>query len=153
VLAAVERIRVRGEAHRFASGVAASLPPVLADAHRVEQVLYNLLDNAIKYSPQGGRIAVEATVAGGEVVVSVVDEGLGIPADEIPALFERFHRGQTARARGIGGTGLGLAICKGIVEAHGGRIWAESPPTGNGHARGTAVRFTLPVAAAARAVA
>ncbi len=145
---AVERIRTRGQGHRFSTVIPPSLPAVMADAHRVEQVLYNLLDNAIKYSPDGGRITVRAAAKGGEVVVSVLDEGLGVPAEELPLLFERFHRGQVARARGIGGTGLGLAICKGIVEAHRGRIWAESPPVGEPrpHRSGTAIRFTLPIA-------
>lgn len=144
--AAVERIRTRGTLHRFAITVPASLPAVRADAHRIEQVLYNLLDNAIKYSPEGGRIAVRAEAGEEGVVVSVLDEGLGIQDDELLSVFERFHRGSTARTRGIAGTGLGLAICRGIVEAHGGRIWAESPPVRPGRARGTAIRFTIPVA-------
>ena len=149
VRSAVERIRIRGEAHRFdASSLPRSLPPVRADAHRIEQVLYNLLDNAIKYSPEGGHVDVRASASDGEVVVSVIDEGLGIPTDELPTLFERFHRGTVARSRGIGGTGLGLAICRGIIAAHGGRIWAESPATDHrsGLPRGTAIRFTLPIA-------
>ncbi len=148
VRSAVERIQIRGEAHRFDASVPRSLPPVLADAHRIEQVLYNLLDNAIKYSPDGGHIHVGAVVSEGEIVVSVIDEGLGIPADELPSLFERFYRGTGARSRGIGGTGLGLAICRGIVVAHGGRIWAESPAPDHrsGPRRGTAIRFTLPLA-------
>ena len=144
--AAVERIRSRGTPHRFAIAVPASLPVVRADAHRIEQVLYNLLDNAIKYSPEGGRIAVRAEAGEDDVVVSVLDEGLGIGADELLSVFERFNRGSTARMRGIAGTGLGLAICQGIVEAHAGRIWAESPPARPGRARGTAIRFTIPVA-------
>jgi two-component system phosphate regulon sensor histidine kinase PhoR len=144
--ATVERIRGRGTPHHFAIAVPASLPAVRADAHRIEQVLYNLLDNAIRYSPDGGRIAVRAAAGVGDVMVSVLDEGVGIRADELSSVFERFHRGSTARARGIGGTGLGLAICRGIVEAHGGRIWAESPPVRPGKPRGTAIRFTLPVA-------
>jgi PAS domain S-box-containing protein len=148
VRSAVERIRIRGQAHRFDASVPRSLPPVRADTHRIEQVLYNLLDNAIKYSPDGGHIDVRSGASDGEVVVSVIDEGLGIPADELPTLFERFHRGKGARSRGIGGTGLGLAICRGIVVAHGGRIWAESPATDHrsGPPRGTAIRFTLPLA-------
>ena len=150
VRSAVERIRIRGQAHRFHASLPRSLPPVRADAHRIEQVLYNLLDNAIKYSPDGGHVDVRARASDGEVVVSVVDEGLGIPADEMPTLFERFHRGKGARSRGIGGTGLGLAICRGIVVAHGGRIWAESPVADHrsGPPRGTAIRFTLPFAEA-----
>lgn len=148
VHAAVERIHVRGPDHRFVVAVPSTLPPIWADARRVERVLYNLLDNAIKYSPEGGNIAVRATAHGQEVVVSVLDEGLGIRAEELDSVFERFHRGQVARTRGIAGTGIGLAICKGIVQAHGGRIWAESPPAEwrLGRQPGTAIRFTVPVA-------
>ena len=150
VRSAVERIRIRGSAHRLTLTMPRSLPAVRADARRVEQVLYNLLDNAIKYSPDGGRVDVRAVASKGEVTVSVIDEGLGVPAGELPNLFERFYRGAGARSRGIGGTGLGLAICRGIVLAHGGRIWAESPATDqrSGDSRGTAIRFTLPTATA-----
>jgi len=155
VRSAVDRIRIRGERHTFDAPVPRSLPPVLADAHRIEQVIYNLLDNAIKYSPDGGSIEMRTRVVGDEVVVSVVDEGLGVPSDELPTLFERFHRGKGARSRGIGGTGLGLAICRGIVVAHGGRIWAESPAPDHrsGPPRGTALRFTVPLAPSPRAAA
>jgi two-component system phosphate regulon sensor histidine kinase PhoR len=149
VRSAVERIRIRGSAHRLSVSMPRSLPAVRADARRVEQVLYNLLDNAIKYSPDGGRVEVRAAASDGEVTVSVIDEGLGIPANELSSLFERFYRGTRARARAIGGTGLGLAICRGIVLAHGGRIWAESPADHrSGAPRGTVIRFTLPVARA-----
>ncbi len=153
VHAAIERSRLRSEGrHHFLMLVPASLPAVWADARRVEQVLYNLLDNAIKYSPNGGHIAVKAHQTSDEVTVSVIDEGLGVSAGELPALFQRFYRGQAARERGIGGSGLGLAICRGIVEAHGGRIWAESPAAGgqSAEAPGMAIRFTLPVAPARR---
>lgn len=146
--AAVERLRVRTRGHRLRVAVPAYLPLAAADPHRTEQVLYNLIDNAIKYSPGGGRIAITAEAKGNEVEVSVADEGLGIPSDELGQLFSRFHRGKAARTRAIGGSGLGLAICKGIVEAHGGRIWAESPVPGRpeGATPGTVLRFTLRVA-------
>ncbi|HEX2034637.1 MAG TPA: ATP-binding protein [Chloroflexota bacterium] len=142
VLAAVERVRPRATGHNFHVTVNGHLPLVDADPHRVEQVLYNLLDNAIKYSPGWGRIEISATAGGGdgpagvrgaEVCVSVADEGLGVPAELLGHLFERFQREASGRTRGISGTGLGLAICKGIVEAHGGRIWAESPVPGRAH--------------------
>ncbi|MGH2368331.1 MAG: sensor histidine kinase, partial [Chloroflexota bacterium] len=149
-LAAVERVRPRAGSHELRVAVAARLPAVYADPRRVEQVLYNLLDNAIKYSPERGRVAIAAEATGAEVLVSVADEGLGIPDDLLGAVFARFRREASARTRGINGTGLGLAICKGIVEAHGGRIWAESPVRGRPPADrpGTVVRFTLPIAAA-----
>ncbi|HZC31635.1 MAG TPA: ATP-binding protein, partial [Gaiellaceae bacterium] len=126
VRAAIDRARVRGPRHRFVRSVPGSLPLVLGDPRRIEQVLYDLLDNAIKYSPEGGTITVSAVRSADEVTVSVIDQGLGIRPEELVAVFERFHRGRVARSRGIAGSGLGLAICKGIVEAHGGRIWAES---------------------------
>jgi signal transduction histidine kinase len=115
---------------------------VLADADRIEQVLVNLLDNAIKYSPEGGRI----TVAIGEgrptpevVGIAVRDEGLGIPAGDLPRVFERFYRVDRARSRDRGGSGLGLSIAKAIVQAHGGEITLRSE-----EGQGTTVRFTLP---------
>lgn len=145
---AVERIRVRAMGHRFHTEIPTGLPGIFVDARRIEQVLYNLLDNAIKYSPDGGTITVRAETSATEITVSVLDEGLGIRQDELATVFERFHRGRTAQARGIAGTGLGLAISRGIVHAHGGRIWAESPRTDGAppHLRGTAIRFTLPLA-------
>ena len=150
VAAAVERARGRERGHRIVPAVPSGLPLVLVDPRRIEQVLYDLLDNAIKYSPDGGMIRVSAARSGSHVTVSVVDHGLGIRSDELTAVFERFHRGRVARARGIAGTGLGLTICRGIVEAHGGRIWAESPPADGrpGDGQGTAIRFTVPVAPA-----
>jgi two-component system phosphate regulon sensor histidine kinase PhoR len=97
---------------------------VLADEERVKQVLTNIVHNAIKFTPAGGRVTVRAARAGGEVVVSVADTGPGIPAKDLPRIFERFYKADRARAGG--GTGLGLAIAKHIIQAHGGRIWAES---------------------------
>ncbi len=109
---------------------------VRADADCIHQVLANLLDNAIKFTSPGGRV----TVSVGDRDVTVTDTGPGIPADEIPHIFERFYRGDRSRARqGSDGSGLGLAIAKAIVEAHGGQIWATSEP-----GKGAAFRFTLP---------
>jgi len=113
---------------------------VLADADRIEQVLVNLLDNAIKYSSEGGRITVAIDEGGAEMVsVAVRDEGVGIPAGDLPRVFERFYRVDRARARDGGGSGLGLSIAKAIVEAHGGDITLRSE-----EGQGTTVRFTLP---------
>jgi signal transduction histidine kinase len=144
----IERARIRAAGHRLRLDVPADLPRVLADPILLRQVLANLLDNAIKYSPDGGPISVSAEAAGGEVVVRVSDQGLGVSADELGALFERFYRGAAARSRQIQGEGLGLAICKGIIAAHGGRIWAESPAPGRpaGAGPGTTILFTLPIA-------
>jgi two-component system phosphate regulon sensor histidine kinase PhoR len=113
------------------------LPPVLADAGRMQQVLVNLLHNAIKFTPPGGSISLSARAVSGQVEFTVQDTGVGIPAEDLPRIFERFYKAD--RARHGGGTGLGLAIARHLVEAHGGRIWAEST-----QGQGSAFRFTLP---------
>ena len=119
------------------------VPALTIDARRIQRVLYNLLQNAIRHTPADGTILVEARDAGAEVQVSVIDTGEGIAAADIPRLFERFHKGDKARTRGDSGSGLGLSITKGIVEAHGGRIWVVSAP-----GSGTAFTFALPKATA-----
>jgi two-component system phosphate regulon sensor histidine kinase PhoR len=108
----------------IASRIPADLPAILADRDRIGQVTTNLLHNAIKFTPRGGRVEVEAAVQASEVVVSVHDTGIGISAESLPRVFERFYK--VDRSRTEGGTGLGLAIAKHIVQAHGGRIWVES---------------------------
>jgi two-component system phosphate regulon sensor histidine kinase PhoR len=122
------------------------LPLVLANAVNLEQVFFNLLDNAIKYTPAGGTIVVEAFVTpntqGDSVVqVNVVDTGMGIEAKHIPRLFERFYRVDKARSRDMGGTGLGLSIVKHIIQLHGGEIWVRSEPN-----KGSTFSFTLRLA-------
>lgn len=117
------------------------LPAIPADRARLLQVISNLVGNALKFTPKGGRISVEAERAAGAVVFHVADTGQGIAAEHLPHVFDRFWQG---RRQGKHGIGLGLAICKGIVEAHGGRIWVESE-TG----RGTTVSFTVPILPAA----
>lgn len=119
-------------------------PTVLADADRVHQVLVNLLHNALKFTPEGGRVVVSLGRAGEQASCTVSDTGPGVPADELPHLFERFYRADRSRARSGGGdgAGLGLAIAKAIVEAHGGRMWVESEP-----GQGASFTFTLPLAA------
>jgi two-component system sensor histidine kinase BaeS len=116
------------------------LPLVGIDAGRMAQVLGNLLDNALRHTPEGGQVAVKAARGDGGVVVSVTDTGPGVPPDHLPHLFDRFWRGDPSRSRRTGGSGLGLAIARRIVEAHGGRIWAELVAEG-----GLRVRFRLPV--------
>ncbi|NJD10190.1 MAG: GAF domain-containing protein [Gemmatimonadetes bacterium] len=113
------------------------LPPVWADRQRIVQVLSNLIGNALKFTPVGGRIVLGAVPGTGEVVFRVSDTGPGIAPEHLPHVFERFWQ---SRREGKQGLGLGLAICKGIVEAHGGRIWVESEA-----GQGTTVGFTLPV--------
>ena len=112
---------------------------VRADRNRIVQVFSNLVGNAAKFTPEGGRIAVSARRDGGEALVEVADDGPGIAPEDLPSIFERFW--QARRVRRGGGVGLGLAISQGIVKAHGGRIWAEST-TG----AGSRFRFTLPLA-------
>lgn len=106
--------------------MAPSLPIVQADRDRLAQVMGNLLGNALRYVSSGGHIRVHAVDRGREVTVAVADDGPGIPSQDLPYLFERFWRGDRARRRATGGSGLGLTIARSLVEAHGGRIWAES---------------------------
>jgi two-component system phosphate regulon sensor histidine kinase PhoR len=102
--------------------------PVLADLGRLEQVLINLLDNAIKFTPQKGCITVFTEDFGNRIRVNVSDTGIGIPAKDLPRIFERFYRVDAARSRELGGTGLGLSIVKHIVQGHGGAVSVESVP-------------------------
>ena len=118
-----------------------SLPMVYADPDRVTQLLSNLVGNALKFTPAGGRVEVHVQAYDEGALVSVVDDGEGIPAEQLPHVFERFFQVSSSRIGSRHGAGLGLPIARGIVEAHGGTIWIESAP---GH--GTTVRFTLPEA-------
>ena len=136
----VERLRPQAERAELALtvNVPADLPLVLIDGPRVQQVLGNLLHNAIKFTPAGGTIAIDAREADGALLVRVTDDGVGIPAGDLPRIFERFYKAD--RARSGGGTGLGLAIARHIVQAHGGQIWARSK-----EGEGSRFYFTLPV--------
>lgn len=108
--------------------IPSDLPKAQGDAQRLRQVLDNLLSNAIKYTPEGGRITVTVRLTQDAFAISVQDTGIGIPPEELPNLFSKYHRARDARSRGIKGTGLGLLIVKEIVEAHGGRIEVQSEP-------------------------
>jgi two-component system phosphate regulon sensor histidine kinase PhoR len=121
--------------------VPTNLPPVRADASLLHEVLQNLLDNAIQYTPPGGKIHVSAAARNREAVITVDDTGIGIPVVDQERIFERFYRVDAARSREAGGTGLGLSIAKHIVEAHGGRIWVESEV-----GRGSKFSFSIPLA-------
>lgn len=116
------------------------LPGVLADADRVVQVLTNLLSNALRHTPKGGRVVVETEACGNFVRFRVSDTGVGIPAEHLPRLFERFYRVEKSRSRDEGGSGVGLAICRALVEAMGGGIRAESA----GPNKGATFVFSLP---------
>ena len=115
----------------------ADLPLVSVDDILLEQVFINLLENAAKYTPPGSPIEISATARDGEVTVSVADRGPGIPSGDEQRIFEKFYRASQGDA--VGGVGLGLTICRGIIQAHGGRIWAEHRAGG-----GAVLRFTLP---------
>jgi signal transduction histidine kinase len=119
--------------------ISPDLDPVLMNTAKMGRVLSNLIGNGLKYTPAGGRVMVEAWRARGEVLVTVEDTGSGFAAADLPRVFERFYRGEQARSRATGGAGLGLAIAHGIVEAHGGRMWAENAAGG-----GARVGFALP---------
>jgi len=112
---------------------------VFVDGVEIQQVLVNLLDNAIKYSPSGSRIRVEARPKNQAVEVRVSNSGQGIPPQDLERVFDRFYRVRSERERMVRGTGLGLAICKAIISAHGGRIEAQSTP-----GQETTLSFTLP---------
>jgi two-component system phosphate regulon sensor histidine kinase PhoR len=159
----VERLRPQAERAGLTMEVEIppDLPPILAEEERLQQVITNLVHNAIKFTPAGGRVQVTArawqadregrtsseapgsepgTIPPGDwVIFSVQDTGVGIPADDLPRIFERFYKAD--RARSGGGTGLGLAIAKHIVQSHGGFIWAESV-----EGKGSTFHFGLPVA-------
>ena len=110
----------------------------MADRERIQQTLSNLVGNAIKFSPAGSKIVVAARNESDEVIISVLDNGKGIAADQLPRVFDRYWQSSRTDRQGAG---LGLAIAKGIVETHGGRIWIESTP-----GKGTIASFTLPLA-------
>ena len=136
--AVLRRLAERLAAHPVRVELPADLPLARVDATLIEQLLANLLENAAKYTPAGTPILIRAAAAGGEFLVSVEDEGPGLPAGDPEQLFAKFERGVVEGA--ISGVGLGLAICRAIVRLHGGRIWAERRPQG-----GAAFRFTLPL--------
>ncbi len=123
--------------------VVTDVPPSLevsADLIKLEQIFQNLCENAIAYTPAGGRVEIWARAHEGRALVCVTDTGIGISEQDLPLIFERMHRTQQARAKRPSGTGLGLAIVKSAVEAHGGRVWAQSTP-----GEGSVFRFTLPL--------
>ena len=144
VMPAIDRLRPQAERLNLNMKIdlPEDLPPVLSDASRAQQVVGNLVHNAIKFTPDGGKITVKAEAENEEAAVLfyVRDTGVGIPAIELPRIFERFYKAD--RARSGGGTGLGLAIARHLVQAHGGQIWAKSK-----EGKGSTFYFTLPMAA------
>ncbi|MBS3783961.1 MAG: PAS domain S-box protein, partial [Anaerolineae bacterium] len=135
----VERFRTQTDHHEIKTEFPSNYPIIEADPTRLEQVLNNLLSNAIKYSPEGGLIEVTGRSAQDEVIVTVTDQGVGIPFEEQPHIFESFFRGSREYQQQTSGAGLGLYLAKAIVEAHGGQVWLESDP-----GEGAIFSFALP---------
>lgn len=134
------RLTIQDSGHEMAVEAPDDLPNIVGDRERIEQVVVNILSNAVKYTPSGGHIRLAAcALAGNRVRITVEDDGVGIPAADVPRLFERFYRVDKARSRAAGGTGLGLAIAKEIVEQHEGKIALASE-----YGKGTTVTITLP---------
>jgi two-component system sensor histidine kinase KdpD len=124
--------------HRLRTNVEADLPVAHFDYVEIAQVVMNLGENAIKYTPEGAEIVIAAIQTETAIEISVKDNGPGIPRKELPQIFDKFHRAEVTKR--VPGSGIGLAICKGIVKAHGGQIWVESEP-----GKGATFRFTLPI--------
>jgi two-component system sensor histidine kinase KdpD len=135
--AALARLEGRLHDHPLNTLLPADLPLVLVDGVLLEQVVINLLENAVKYAPKGSPIDLSASAGDRDVIINVADQGPGIPVGDESRIFDKFYRGKFVRE---GGVGLGLTICRGIVEAHGGRIWAENRPGG-----GALIRFSIPL--------
>jgi len=137
----IKKLQSKSAMHRLSDDLAPGLSPVLADQLRVERILYNLIDNAIKYSPNGGEVRVSARQEGDFMVVSVMDNGPGISVDDQARLFQSFERLGAKVNGSTQGTGLGLRVCRILVEAHGGRIWVKSDK-----GKGSTFFFTVPTA-------
>ncbi len=134
----------RSEVHRLMVEFPANFPILDVDPRRIQQVLRNILDNAIKYSPNGGLVMVRGEVRPADVVISIADQGVGISPEDLIPLFEKYFRVKSPTGYHVAGTGLGLPVARAIVEAHGGRIWAESKV-----GYGTTLYFSLPRSGAA----
>ncbi|MFQ5575877.1 MAG: sensor histidine kinase, partial [Anaerolineae bacterium] len=123
-------LKLQGFAHRekvhLTSALPASLPPVMGDGQRLEQVLTNLVGNAIKFTPQEGQVSVSAALNGQHITVSVTDTGIGIAPKDLERIFTKFYQVEDHQTRSVQGSGLGLHISKQLIEDHGGKIWAES---------------------------
>jgi PAS domain S-box-containing protein len=135
----VRRFHGRSRRHTFTGHTPPDLPLVLGDRERLESVLYNLLDNAVKYSPRGGQVNVDARVHNHDVEVVIEDEGVGVRRSDHLRIFEAYYRADSGARPPAEGSGLGLYICKTIIEAHGGRIWIDSRPE-----RGASMHFSVP---------
>ena len=137
----VNETRRKCQTHKLIVDFPKGLPLVMCDSLRVQRVFYNLIENAIKYSPRGSKIHVFGEVEGERLTIGVSDQGVGISVEDQAKLFQPFQRLEESRLEGVKGAGLGLLTCRRLVEAHGGRIWVESDP-----GRGSTFLFTLPIA-------
>lgn len=140
ILGSVNSFEAQTDKHDFEVNIPRDLALVQADKHKISQVMDNLVGNAVKFSPVGGKIMVAAEQVDGEMKISVADNGMGIPKKDLPHIFDRFYRADNASTRTAAGMGLGLAIAKYVVESHGGKIWAESEV-----GKGSTFCFTLPL--------
>jgi len=134
------RFAAQAEIHKLEVDFPPDFPPVLADPEKVEEVLTNLIENAIKFSPQGGTITIKGEISQNEILVTVTDEGIGIPLRDQERVFDRFYRVEDGSTKSTQGTGLGLYICKTLIEAHGGRFWVNSEL-----GKGARFTFSLPI--------
>jgi two-component system phosphate regulon sensor histidine kinase PhoR len=133
------RLNAKARGLQISVDLQENAPPVRGDGAQLGEVLQNLLDNALQYTPSGGQIELKARSNGHDVIFTVTDSGIGIPESDLERIFERFYRVDAARSREAGGTGLGLAIARHIVDAHGGRIWVESAV-----GQGSRFHFSIP---------
>ncbi|MBT4512318.1 MAG: PAS domain S-box protein, partial [Chloroflexi bacterium] len=136
----VSKLRTIANERQLEVNISPNLPSIYADEEHLSTVLTNLVTNAVLYSEKGTKISVEVTPSEGEIIISIIDNGMGIPSEQLDKVFDRFHRLESGVAHRRGGTGLGLPICKWIVEAHGGTIWVESELN-----KGSKFSFSLPV--------
>jgi PAS domain S-box-containing protein len=136
----IEEIKRQSSMHQFILDIPKKLPTVYADRLRLERILYNLINNAVKYSPQGGEVRVFVKPEEEHLVIGISDQGIGISLSDQAKLFGPFQRLEDSGLEGVNGAGLGLLVCRRLVEAHGGRIWVESEP-----GRGSTFFFTLPL--------
>ena len=133
-----ERIQTRTDLHKILIQFPEDFPTIVGDENRLEQVFYNLLENAVKYSPDGGDIRVSGQIRSKQIIVCIQDQGTGISGDDIPHVFDRFYRADEA-AKKTQGAGLGLYLSRAIIEAHHGRIWVEPRSK-----KGTRICFSIP---------
>ena len=136
----ISEAKIRSPEYQFKLDLPAKLPRAHIDKKRIRQVLDNLIDNAVKHSSTGTKISIAARKNNGEIMVTVTDEGAGISREDKPHIFDRMFQTERTHKPGVTGAGLGLSICKGLIEAHKGRIWIESE-----EGKGTRCFFTLPI--------